>query len=52
VNVTKREVVLTNLLPYRDYTIQINAIPLVKNQSTGFWSDTTVITNTTLQDGR
>ncbi|XP_056018894.1 protogenin-like isoform X2 [Ostrea edulis] len=50
VNTTGRDVVLKDLLPYRNYTIQINAIPLVNNKSTGFWSDTTVVSNTTLQD--
>ncbi|XP_061175053.1 uncharacterized protein LOC133184166 isoform X2 [Saccostrea echinata] len=50
INTTKTEAILNDLLPYREYTIWIAAIPLVRNQSTGFWSDTTKAHNTTLQD--
>ncbi|XP_062583743.1 uncharacterized protein LOC134245486 [Saccostrea cucullata] len=50
INTTKTEVILSDLLPYREYTIWIAAIPLVRNLSTGFWSDTVKTQNTTLQD--
>lgn len=50
VNTTETQVALPDLKPFTEYTIWIAAIPLVRNQSRGFWSDIRSIVNKTKQD--
>lgn len=50
VNTTDTNAVLRDLKPFTEYTIWISAIPLVRNQSKGFWSDIKSIVNKTEQD--